>query len=65
MDFEKSFEQDGAGKLEKMTMAELYERAKKYNIKGRSKMRNLASKSLLIAAIRKAYAEIGKRYQKK
>lgn len=63
-DFDQIHE-GGAVKLEKMTMKELYERAKKYGIKGRSKWRTVEHKSTLIAEIRKAYAQIGQRYVKK
>jgi hypothetical protein len=59
MDFE------GGAKLENMTMKELYKRAQKYNISGRSKWRTLEHKARLIAEIRKAYAIIGQRYVKK
>lgn len=58
-------EQDMVGgkagkKLEKETKAALYERAKKYNIVGRSKM----TKEQLIDAIRTKYKEIGKQRRK-
>jgi len=44
-------------KMEKNTVAQLYEKAKQYGIVGRSKM----NKSQLIAAIRSKQAEIGAR----
>lgn len=59
------FESDGGKKgvaMEKETKAELYEKAKRYNIVGRSKM----NKAALIQAIRQKQKEIGEtRYTKK
>ena len=50
----------GAKKLEKNKSKELYAKAKKYGVKGRSKMR----KTALVAAVRAAQKAIGERIRR-
>lgn len=51
--------------LNQMTKKDLYARAQKLNIKGRSKMMRAAGKEELVAAVRNKYKQIGDNMRRK